>query len=455
MRDVSKNIVAVRRLPQKKYMVALPLTKWASVRGSVRLSILALTFGVTIAVQASEATLQGVVIISRHGVRSPTSAPEKLAPYAAEPWNKWEVPPGHLTPRGKELAALMGAYYRDRYTAAGLLTGRAEDDRKRVFFRTNNYQRTKETGRGLSAGLVGDPNPDLHAVADGQGDPLFQPEKVGLGNPDRELAVAAMRARLGPDPDLFVRTAYQAQFEKMHHVLFGDQAVAPGKIPLLSVPLTFEIGEEKSVEVEGSLDLAKTFTENFLLEYAQGFARVGWGRVTRATLIDLLKLSQVDFDLKYRTPYMAELQASNMASHLLATLEQAAKGERVPGAIGDPSHRLVILVGHDTNLANFSGLLDTAWSIDGMPLSPLLPGGALALELWRHDDGKLFVRTYYMAQTLDQLRSGQVLSLQTPPAIAPVFLPGCSTAGPDYEAPFEDFAARFRRVIDPQFVAPR
>ena len=42
--------------------------------------------------------LKMVIILSRHGVRAPLQTPEKLAPYAAQPWPKWEVAPGIQTP---------------------------------------------------------------------------------------------------------------------------------------------------------------------------------------------------------------------------------------------------------------------------------------------------------------------------------------------------------------------
>ena len=57
--------------------------------------------------------LKYVVIVSRHGVRSPTWDAARLNRYSAEPWPEWEVPPGNLTPHGRELIELMGSYYRE------------------------------------------------------------------------------------------------------------------------------------------------------------------------------------------------------------------------------------------------------------------------------------------------------------------------------------------------------
>ena len=55
-----------------------------------------------------DASLQMVVILSRHGVRSPLSAGADLDKFSAAPWPKWEVAPGILTAHGYELMKIFG-----------------------------------------------------------------------------------------------------------------------------------------------------------------------------------------------------------------------------------------------------------------------------------------------------------------------------------------------------------
>ena len=68
--------------------------------------------------------LKYVVIVSRHGVRSPTWDRERLNEYSSQPWPDWGVAPGELTPHGRDLIKILGSYYREWLTGAGLLQRR-------------------------------------------------------------------------------------------------------------------------------------------------------------------------------------------------------------------------------------------------------------------------------------------------------------------------------------------
>src|SRR5882672_4923165 len=64
---------------------------------------------------AAQGTLLRVVILSRHGVRSPTQSTETLNSWRKTEtpgWPDFGVPPGYLTPKGEELVEQMGEYYR-------------------------------------------------------------------------------------------------------------------------------------------------------------------------------------------------------------------------------------------------------------------------------------------------------------------------------------------------------
>jgi hypothetical protein len=60
----------------------------------------------------SEETLQKVVIVSRHGVRTPIVSLTERSNWVSDPWPTWTEPDGELTARGALLAVQMGRYYR-------------------------------------------------------------------------------------------------------------------------------------------------------------------------------------------------------------------------------------------------------------------------------------------------------------------------------------------------------
>jgi 4-phytase/acid phosphatase len=398
-----------------------------------------------------------VIILTRHGVRSPLQTGEALARLAAQPWPKWETAPGIQTPRGNQLIALMGDYYRQRFLRSGLLSGDPAADGPLVFIRADNDQRTIETARILGKSLVPIGEPDVHALAAGTPDPLFQPFRAHLGHPDTALAAAAVLGRMGGDPRNIDR-AYATQLGELKDILFGH-GVTPPESSGLDSPSAVSPGQQDYlVKLSGPLRAAEVCTDSFILQYADGMpaADVGWGKVDAKVMTDMLALHEILFDLTERTYYPAQVGASNVASHIVDTLEQGALGQPVPGALGPAGERVVLLAGHDSNIAAVGGLFGMNWWLPGTQANPMLPGGALVFELWRRGgpDDAYFVRTSYVAQTLDQQRDAVVLSLENPPALSPIFIPGCGGLGPNFDAPLKAFVRQARRVIDPAFIAP-
>lgn len=401
--------------------------------------------------------LRLAVVLTRHGVRSPLGTDEQMAPLASAPWPRWEVEPGIQTPRGNALEALLGAYYRERFTAEGILTGSKEVDSSRIFVRTDDDQRTMETGRILGRALVPGWEPPIRTRAPGAEDPLFSPSNAHVGHPDPEIAVASVLGRLGGDPTVIERT-YSAQFAVLKGILYGrSDPQAPSGAPF-DAPSKVVSGKGfELVQISGPLKAAVTSTESLILEYEDGKpeADVGWGRLTPQALTEVMALHDLYFDLTQRTFYPAQVEASNLASHLLDTLDQAATGRAVAGAIGPAGARLVVVVGHDTNIATLGGLLRLDWWIPGARMNPTLPGGALVFELWRRAaTGEFYVRTSYIAQTPEQMRNMQPVSLASPPGVSVIFVPGCGGPGPNFDAALPAFERQLRHVIDPGFVVP-
>jgi 4-phytase/acid phosphatase len=378
--------------------------------------------------------LRFVAIVTRHGVRSPTGKLDLLNQYSAQPWPRWKVPDGYLTAHGFHLMEWMGVYDRAQLAAQGLLAASGCGDAAHIRIVADSDQRTRETGRALAQGLAPGCTIPVVALPEGTPDPLFHPVEAGLVSPDRELAAAALAGRIGGNPSALA-VAYRPQLEMLRQVLAicPQGAVCNSGKPHSLVEMATSVTPGKSdhlAELRSPLGLASTMTENFLLEYIEGMesAQVGWGRVDAGTLRALLQLHVAQEDLVGRTEPIARALATPLLDGLLCSIDQAANGTAVKGALSRPDDRLLILSGHDTNLVNIAGALHLNWIVDGRR-DDTPPGGALVFELWKRPGAAdLEVRTYYVAQTLEQMRRAAPLTLAAPPERLPVFLPACGRA---------------------------
>jgi 4-phytase/acid phosphatase len=405
-----------------------------------------------------EAELKFVVYVSRHGVRSPTGNPEQYSAYSNAAWPVWDVPPGYLTAHGYRLMELFGAYDRLKLSSQGLMNSTGCEDAAHVTIYADSDQRTRESGKALAAGLFPGCKIAVQALPEGAADPLFHAIPAGVGQPKSTLATAAISGRIGGDANNLTE-AYRAQITALDKILAncGSPVSRDTKrISLLEIPAKLAPGKnDQEAQLRGPLNTASTLTENLLLEYTQGMeaSSVGWGCVDGEKLRTLMDLHTAASDFTRRTTVIARTEVSNLLDHVRRAIEQSVTGKPVLGAPDMPSDRALFVIGHDTNLTNIAGLLNLTWIVDGRR-DDTPPGGVLIFELWKtRATGTYSVRTYYSAQTLEQMRSASILTLGDPPQRIPVFLPGCSEQ--DLSCSWASFANALDQAIDRHYVSSR
>jgi 4-phytase / acid phosphatase len=416
----------------------------SSVRIFAVLAILLLC-GLRAPAQVPSDTPVYTIILTRHGVRAPTWTPERLNAYSAAPWPDFGVPPGYLTPRGFDLMKIMGAYDREAYVAAADKAACSK-----TYFWADTDQRTLESARALTEGMLPGCKVDVHSLGEGKKDPLFDPQDAGLFQQDAKLGLAAVSGRIGANLKVLV-DSNRAAFDELDQILRGGSKAATS---LFAQPVSLAAGED-GVAMTGPLNLASTFTENLLLEYANGMsgAQFGWGRLDAAKLQRIMTLHTQYADLVRRTPYLARMRGSILLNRIVRSMEQAVARKPVKGALGTPETTMLVISGHDTNISNLSGMLQLSWLLPSYQRDDVPPGGALVFSLWRSANRNRYsVRLEFVSATMDQMHNATPLTDSNPPAKADLFVPACSAAEPGYACEWSAFARSASSAILPGFV---
>lgn len=372
--------------------------------------------------------LRYVVILSRHGVRSPTWTLERLNQYSSAPWPDFGVQPGYLTPHGRALMKIMGGWYREAYlkdTFAGRLDCTSA---KRIQYRADQDQRTQETAKALAEGMFPGCPAQVH-IDTGESRNSESAER------DPRLALAAVTGRIGPKLDPLVE-AHRTAFDELARILNGKGKAA---MSIFDQPAALT-ATASGVNMSGPLALASTFTEDFLLEYTDGMSgdRLGWGRLNASNLQQIMALHTAYADLMRRTPQLARGRGAALLNQIAGSLEQAAAAKE-PGVL--------VIAGHDTNISNLSGLLNLSWLLPSYQRDDSPPGGALVFTLWR-SAGRYSIRLQFVSQTMDQMHDATPLSAAHPPAVANLFIPGCSTSADGYPCDWAEFSRAIQNSLN-------
>jgi len=350
--------------------------------------------------------LRFALVLSRHGIRPPLHPNSELNLRSSDPWPDWEVPLGHLTPHGALALQAMGAYMRHDYARAGLIAGNGCPPSNEIYTYADIDERNISSTRATFKGFAPDcPAPPVNIV-NGQPDAMLSDKFYGA--PPAEKTAASQ-----PSDHAII----DAELKEFADILAPDPK-HPAAKPILNEP--------------NPLGASSSLIEDILLEYYDGkpLSEVGWGRVDPTTIHRLIILHAPAFgatDTALHTDFSARYKASNVILHILDTLQQAAAGKPVTGAIGPVGTKLVYISGHDTNLYTVATALGLKWNFNGA-INDTAPDSQIVFELWQRPGvGTYDVRIRAVQQTTDQLRSAAQLIGTHPPDVEYITPTGCGT----------------------------
>ncbi|MCU5772048.1 histidine-type phosphatase [Erwiniaceae bacterium BAC15a-03b] len=385
--------------------------------------------------------LEKVVEISRHGVRPPTpSNTQAMAAGTARQWPQWLTADGELTGHGYSAAVIKGQYNGSYYRQYGLLT-RGCPDNGTLFVWASPLQRTKATAKALTDGAFPGCGVPIHSMV-AKDDPLFQSDKMALAKLDAAKARAAILHAMGGS----VAAAEQRLAAETARL---KQAVCQAAQPCPAFDQPWQVKQEDDgrFTVSGLSTLAN-MAETFRLAWSenQPLAQVAFGQVHSASEIAaLMPLLTAKYDFTSDVPYIARRGGSILMDQISKALQQGI----APQHNAPPDVRWLLYVAHDTNISYLRTMLNFSWQLGNYPRGNIPPASSLVFERWRDSSsGKRFIRIYFQAQTLDQIRTLQTIDVRHPQLRQELTLQGCQLTAVGMLCPYDAAIKRIAGSID-------
>ncbi len=394
-----------------------------------------------------EGKLLKIVALSRHGVRAPTQSHKVLHSWSQKPWPVWPVKKGDLTQRGASLVTAMWKNFHSILAEKGIIPENTCPKPDSIYIRADSDERTRATAYAMIQGLG--PGCSLsYAVLNEKIDPLFHPVKAGLFHfSPAQTATDIMTETHGGLGALQER--FSRQLDLMESITGSPSPQVCARFSfsadcsLSDLPNAISVSSDGTdVKLVGAMSIASDIAEIFLLEYGEWPGEAaGWGMVNNRILKELLPIHTTIFDVVNRTPQIAWARGG----FLLSEMTQALQGKHSDQKVNDA--KLVIFVGHDTNIANIGGLLGLNWKMEEYPENGIPPASVLWFELWSKGN-KREVKINYYTQSMEALnsiinKSGENLKTFQPVPASVTVLPG--TGEDVYD--FESFIAKAEKAF--------
>lgn len=368
------------------------------------LLILFLSYGTSFDIAyADDGELLKIVVLSRHGVRSPTQSKKILNLWSQKTWPEWPVKHGDLTPRGSQLVTAMWQNIATELIKLNILPDQSCPNPRDIYIRADVDERTRATAAAILEGIAPNCKLGYAVLPNVKVDPLFHPLKAGLYKFAPINAVTnILRQTNGGIENL--EDEFSPTLNLISSIIGPPDSTLCTKFAMVpnctlsDLPTAISIAPDgDSIKFMGALDIASSVAEIFLLEYAQWPNEpAGWGQVNGKVLEQILPIHAKIFDIVNRAPLIAWANGSSLLTEIKTALLNKHEDSRANNA------KLVIFVGHDTNIANIGGLLNFNWHAKNYPPNGIPPAGAIFFELWRKD-GKEYIRSRFLAQSPEVL----------------------------------------------------
>ena len=383
-------------------------------------------------------TLDQVVVLSRHNIRSPLSGSDSvLGKITPHEWYAWTSPASQLSVRGGVLETCMGQFFRKWLEKEGLFQENHHPGEGEVRIYANSKQRTIATAQFFSAGLLPASNMDVeyHEQFDTM-DPVFTPQLTFVTDAYSEAALQQIDELFSDDI---------AQLEDNYRFLEDiidikdSEAWKSGDAAGFrtdDTKVVLETGKEPAME--GSLKTACSVSDAMVLQYyeEEDAEKAAFGnKLTEAQWDDIAEIKDVYSDVLFSAPLVARNVANPLLKEILSEMTQEER-------------QFTFLCGHDSNLASVLAALDAEPYELPSAIEERTPiGSKLVFSRWCSSSGEMFWDIDLVYQTPEQLRSVDILTWDNSPAVYDISIKGIE---PNSDGLYteDDLIARFEFAID-------
>ncbi|MBO6137589.1 MAG: hypothetical protein J6O71_03160 [Lachnospiraceae bacterium] len=383
-------------------------------------------------------SLEQVVVLSRHNIRSPLSGGDSLlGTITPHEWFNWSSNASELSLRGGVLETTMGQYFKKWLESEGLFPQNYRPSNGAVRFYANAKQRTIATSEYFSAGLLPTANApvEYHTEFDTM-DPVFNPQLTFMSDAydsDIRDQVNELFSKevLGLEDNYALLTEVT---DMKDSAAYKDKTV--GDLKTDDTELVLEAGSEPAMK--GSLKTACSISDALVLQYYEESdpVKAAFGHELTPEQWDMIsEIKDVYVDVLFTSP----LTAYNVAHPLL---------EEILSEMSVNYRDFTFLCGHDSNVGSVLAALQAEDYSLPYTIEKKTPIGCkLVFGKWRGKDGKEYMSIDMIYQTTDQLRGLTLLDMDNPPAIYPISLEGLEKNA-DGLYNLEDVQDRFTEAIN-------
>ena len=380
--------------------------------------------------------LKEVVVLSRHNIRAPLlssgAAYQRVTPHT---WFAWSSPSSQLSLRGGVLETAMGQFFSKWVVSEGLWLDNYRPTGDEVLFYANSRQRTFATAKYFSAGFLPFANVEIkHKYEEDKMDPVFTPQFTKMNKQYRQQVLAEILT-LNGGPHVWM-TSVQPVLALMEKVLDMPHSPAAKNdtTHFWFNDTRFKIEKGDEPRMIGGYTLANSVADALVLQCyeSESFAPFGH-ELTMEQWRGICAVKEVHDALLFTT----HTAAVNLAYPLVNLIREELNRQ---------NRKFTFLCGHDSNLASISGALRLQLPETENALERHTPiGSKLVFEKWSNGTED-FIAINLVYQTIQQLQSCTLLSLDVPPMVLPVTVKGFTTNA-DGLYHFSDIEARFAETM--------